>query len=63
MRRALAAAALLLLVSVAPARAEPPSAPVYDGQGRLIQTPFAPIAQQQDLTAAKVEALFFAAPR
>jgi hypothetical protein len=50
MRRAVALAALALLALAPAARAETPTVPVYDGQGRLVQTPFAPAGQTQTLT-------------
>ncbi len=58
MTRTLAVAALLLLALVPAARADTPTAPVYDGQGRLVQTPFAPVGQTQNLTRAEAIAAF-----
>ena len=51
MRRLLPAAALAVL-ALAPAAlaAGPPTAPVYDGEGRLVQTPFAPPGREHHLT-------------
>jgi hypothetical protein len=63
MRRAVAAAALLLLTVVPAAAAAPPATPVYDGRGRLVQTPFTPVASKQALTEARVTAVFLAAPK
>ena len=62
-RRSLAAAALLLLVVVPAAAAASPAVPVYDGQGRLVQTPFGPVAQKQALTEARAIAVFLAVPK
>ena len=63
MRRvAVAAAALLFLVLAPAARAAPP-APVYDGQGRLVETPFAPVAVKPGLTEARATAILLAAPK
>jgi hypothetical protein len=63
MRRVAAAAALLALVLTPAARADTPSAPVYDGQGRLVQAPFAPVEQSPRLTEARALAAFFAVPK
>ena len=63
MRRAVAAAALLLLALAPAARAAPPTAPVYDEQGRLVQTPFAPVSAKASLTEARATAVFVAAPK
>jgi hypothetical protein len=38
----------------------PPTAPVYDGEGHLVQTPFAPPGLEQQLTKDKAIALFLA---
>jgi uncharacterized membrane protein len=60
-RRLLLPALLLALALVPAALAEtPPTAPVYDASGRLIQTPFAPVAPPQDLTKAQATAIFLA---
>jgi hypothetical protein len=63
LRRAAAAAGLVLLALAPAAAAAPPAAPVYDGQGRLVQTPFAPVAPKQALTEARATAAFLAAPK
>jgi hypothetical protein len=63
MRRAAAAAALLLLVLAPGAAGAPPAAPVYDAQGRLVDTPFAPVAPKPTLTEAKAIATLLAAPK
>ena len=63
MRTAIAAAALLLLWAVPAGAAVTPSAPKYDGSGRLVQVPFAPLAAKQSLTEAKALSLFFAKPK
>jgi hypothetical protein len=62
-RRAAAAAALLLLALAPSASAARPAAPVYDEQGRLVQTPFAPIAPKPALTKAKATAIFLSVPK
>jgi hypothetical protein len=62
LRRAAVAAAILLLVA-GPAVAAPPTAPVYDGQGRLVETPFAPATAPAELTEAKAIAALLAAPK
>jgi hypothetical protein len=62
-RRSLLAAALLLLAFVPAATAASPVVPVYDGQGRVVQTPFAPVVQKQALTEARATAVFLAAPK
>jgi hypothetical protein len=62
LRRAVVAG--LLLLALAPAAgAETPSAPVYDGRGRLVQTPFAPVTQERSLTEARAIAVFLAVPK
>jgi hypothetical protein len=63
MRRVAVAAALLFLVPAPAAHAQTPSAPVYDGQGGLVQTPFAPVAQRQELTKERAIELFLAVPK
>jgi hypothetical protein len=61
MRRAVVAAAALLFLVLA--AAAPAAAPVYDGQGRLVDTPFAPVAVKPSLTEAKATAILLAAPK
>jgi hypothetical protein len=63
--RALAAAAVALaaLVAVSSARAESPTAPVYDESGRLVDTPFAPSAEPPGLTEAQAVRRLLAAPK
>src|SRR5262249_32616900 len=60
-RRTLLAASLLVL-ALAPAAlsATTPTAPVYDKQGRIVKTPFAPFVEQeqQHLTAEAATAIF-----
>jgi hypothetical protein len=63
MRRTAAAAAFLALAFAPAALADPPSGPVYDGHGRLVQTPFAPVAQKAHLTQAQAIAHFLAVPK
>src|SRR6202521_5951224 len=60
MRRAAAAAALCALALVPAALAATPTAPVYDFNGRLIETPFAPAAR---LTREQAIARFLADPK
>jgi len=52
----IAAAALPLAAPAAP----PPASPVYDANGHLIQTPFAPRQQHPRLTRARALAIFLA---
>jgi hypothetical protein len=61
-RAAVAATALLFLVLAAAAPAAPP-APVYDEQGRLVETPFAPVAVKPGLTEVRATAILLAAPK
>jgi hypothetical protein len=60
--RAVVAAALLGLV-LAPAAATAPPGPVYDGQGRLVQTPFVPAAPKPSLSEEKAIATVLAVPK
>jgi hypothetical protein len=65
MRRALAlvpVAVLLVLVPGALA-ATAPTQPVYDGDGRLTQTPLAPVQQPKRLTEKRALAIFLANPK
>jgi hypothetical protein len=60
-RRLLAVAICVLALGLAPAAlgsGTAPTAPVFDGQGRLVQTPFAPSADAAQLSKAKVLATF-----
>ena len=61
--RRLAAAAFVLLALAPAARADTSSGPVYDSQGRLVQAPFVPVAQQRALTKQRAIELFLAAPK
>jgi hypothetical protein len=63
MRRAAVAAAALLFLVLAPAAPAAPPAPVYDEQGRLVETPFAPVAVKPGLTEARATAILLAAPK
>jgi hypothetical protein len=65
MRRAVQGGLLaaLLFVVLAPVARAAPTAPVYDGQGRLIETPFAPVAVEHSLTEAKATAILLAWPK
>ena len=60
---AAAAAALVALAVVSPARAEAPTAPVYDGSGRLIETPFAPSAEPPSLREKEAVRRLLAVPK
>ena len=60
---AAAAAALVALIAVSPARADDPTAPVYDDGGRLVDTPFAPSAEPPTLTEAQVVRRLLATPK
>ena len=59
---ALLLAALLAALVLAPAAAAAP-APVYDGEGNLVQTPFAPPEPQPQLTEERAVALFLRDPK
>jgi hypothetical protein len=63
MRRLAVAALCALVLAPAAFAAAPPSGPVYDGQGRLVQTPIAPPPPRPHLAAARVTELFFAYPK
>jgi hypothetical protein len=65
MLRAAAAAALLAvaLAAVAQAQAAQPRGPVYDEQGRLVQTPYAPAAPKPVLTEQQALLAFTAVPK
>src|SRR3989442_12873713 len=58
--RAAVAAALASLVVAGSAWAQAPTRPVYDQQGHLVQTPFAPIPEPTHLTKAQATQIFFA---
>jgi hypothetical protein len=61
---AVSAALVALAVGVSSAAAATtPTRPVYDAQGRLVQTPFAPAADEPELTEAKAVEAFLANPR
>jgi hypothetical protein len=60
LRRAAVAAALASLVVAGSAWAEAPTRPVYDQQGHLVQTPFAPTPEPTHLTKAQATRSFFA---
>jgi lauroyl/myristoyl acyltransferase len=61
---AVTAAVAALAVGVSSAAAAPtPTRPVYDAQGRVIQTPFAPAEDEPELTEAKAVAAFLANPK
>jgi hypothetical protein len=59
---ALLLAALLVALALAPAAGAAP-APVYDGKGNLVQTPFAPPEPQPKLTEERAVALFLRDPK
>jgi hypothetical protein len=64
MRRAAVVAALLgLMLAPTAAGATAPPAQVYDEQGRLVETPFAPVALKPNLSEAKAVASLLAAPK
>jgi len=63
MLRAAFVAALVLLVFAPAGSAAPSPGPVYDQQGRLIATPYAPVAPKATLTEAKAIALLLAEPK
>ena len=54
------ALALLAFAALAPAAqaAATVTSPVYDSRGRLVQTPFAPLAPRARLTKARATAIF-----
>jgi hypothetical protein len=58
--RCLVVAAVSALVLAAAATAAPPSTPVYDSNGRLVQTPFVPTKAAARLTEKRATALFLA---
>ena len=61
---ALAAAALVGFFAVPVATAATtPTRPVYDAQGRLVETPFAPVQDRPELTEAEVIEIFLADPK
>ena len=61
---AVTAALVALAVGVSSAAAATtPTRPVYDDQGRLVQTPFAPAADEPELTEAEALEAFLANPR
>ncbi len=62
-RRAVALALCALAFTAAAAAETAPTAPVYDGQGRLVETPFAPAAGTPRLTVDDVEARFLRQPK
>ena len=57
------AAALVVLLLVPAARAEQPTLPVYDGSGRLVETPFVPSDDPPTLTEAKATRRLLQAPK
>jgi hypothetical protein len=59
-RLVLLAAVLVALVLVSVAHAETPPAPVYDQEGRLIETPFVPAAPEPILTPERARELTLA---
>jgi hypothetical protein len=63
MRRLAVAALCALVLAPAALAAEAPTGPVYDGQGRLVQTPFAPPPPRPHLVAGQATQLFFAYPK
>ena len=63
MRRVVLAALCALALSGTAAAAVSPTGPVYDGRGRLVQTPFAPPPATARLTEARATALLLAVPK
>ena len=63
MRAALAAAALCALACASAALAGTASGPVYDAEGNLVQTPFAPAADEPRLTEDAAVRAFRAEPK
>jgi len=62
--RAVAVLALAAAVSCSvAAAAPPPTEAVYDDQGRLVDTPFAPTAKEPRLDAARATAILFREPK
>jgi len=59
----LALGALALLLAVPARAASGPTAPVYDQNGRLIETPFAPSGDRPQLTKQKATAIFLKTPK
>src|SRR5438128_6154378 len=62
MRRALAPVAIFVVLAPA-AHAAAPTQPVYDGQGRIIQSPLAPSKPPVRLTRGRAAAIFLADPK
>jgi hypothetical protein len=60
---AVAAVALLGAVAPAAAAAQTPTAPVYDGAGRLVETPFAPSTAAPELTERQAVRRFLLSPK
>ncbi|MDX6487258.1 MAG: hypothetical protein QOF43_2411 [Gaiellaceae bacterium] len=58
MRRLLAVIGCVAVFAPCAAAATPPTAPVYDGKGQLVQTPFAPAGTAAHLTKRRALALF-----
>ncbi|TMK68575.1 MAG: hypothetical protein E6G50_15085, partial [Actinobacteria bacterium] len=60
--RLLVAAAAVLFAATLPstAHAAPPSVPIYDSHGRIVQTPFAPPQAPARLTEARAKQIFLA---
>jgi hypothetical protein len=61
--RRLAPAVLCALLLAPAALAAAPTGPVYDGRGRLVQTPFAPPPPKPRLAASQATRIFFADPK
>ena len=57
------AAVVLVPAALADTTPSPPTAPVYDEHGRIVQTPFAPAAGQPRLTKEAAIAAFLAFPK
>ena len=63
MRRLLVVVALLLAAAGSARAASVPTQPVYDAQGRIIETPLAPPEQPTALTRERATAVFLAYPK
>ena len=63
MNRVVLVALCALALTATAAAASSPTGPVYDGHGRLVQTPFAPPPATPRLTEARATALFLQVPK
>src|SRR5918992_4284661 len=58
MRRTLLVVLGLLVLAPPAGAATTPTRPVYDAEGRLVQTPFAPVREQPRLTESEATRIF-----